>query len=384
MELIYLDANSTTPLDPRVFEAMKPYFLEKFGNPSAKTHSFGWDADLGVETARKNLASLVSAIPKEIFFTSGATESNNIALRGVADYHKGEKIHIISTLTEHKSTIETLKFLSQNGVEITFLKPDKYGRISKENLESAIKPHTKLLSVIWANNEIGTLNPIAEIGSICEASNILFHVDACQGLGYLPIDVQKNKIHLLSMSSHKMYGPKGIGALFIRQTPQRVKLSPILFGAGHEKGIRPGTLNVPAIVGFGEAALIAKKEMKQYSVFIQDLRDQMLLDFLKLPFVELNGHPVQRLPNNLNLTFKEIPNTELLKKLPQLALSTGSACSAGSVEPSHVLSAIGLSEESAGWSLRIGLHKFISARETAEATEKIKSAALQLHERRLY
>lgn len=384
MELIYLDANSTTPLDPHVFDIMKPYFLEKYGNPSSTTHSFGWDADLGVETARKHIAALISAVPKEIFFTSGATESNNMALRGIADFHKGEKIHIISTLTEHKSTLETLKHLAQAGVEITLLKPDNYGRISTENVESAIKPHTKLVSVIWANNEIGTLNPLAELGRICEASNILFHVDACQGLGYLPLDVQKCKIHLLSMSSHKMYGPKGIGALFIRQIPQRVKLSPIMFGAGHEKGIRPGTLNVPAIVGFGEAAFLAKKEMKNYTPQLQDLRDQMLLEFLKLPFIQLNGHPVQRLPNNLNLTFKEVPNTELLKKLPQLALSTGSACSSGTAEPSHVLSAIGLSEESIGCTLRIGLHKFITEEHVLKIITQIKSASLQLHERRHY
>jgi cysteine desulfurase len=363
---------------------MSPYFLEKFGNPSSTTHCYGWEADLGVETARKQISQLFSCAPKEIFFTSSATESNNLALRGTFNHYKNEPIHIIASLTEHKATLETLKQLAKEGAEITLIKPDSYGRLSAESVKNSLKKHTRLVSVIWANNEIGTLNPISELGEICESENILFHVDACQGAAYFPIDVQKNRISLMSISAHKMYGPKGVGALFIRQLPQRVKIEPILFGAGHERGLRPSTLNVPAIVGFGAAAEIAKSEMKIYTNRIAKWRDRILLEILKLPFAQLNGHPTQRLPNNLNFTFQDVPNSELLKRLPEFALSTGSACSTGSTEPSHVLSAIGLREDEILSSIRIGLHKFLDDSQIETFIQKLKSAAIQLHERRFY
>ncbi len=373
-------------MDERVFESMKPYFMEKFGNASSNTHSYGWDADLAVETARKQVASLIQATPKEIFFTSGATESNNLAIQGVARSYleQQHKVHIISTLTEHRSSIEILKYLSENGVEVTLLKPDSYGRISAQQVEASIKPHTRLVSVIWANNEIGTLNPLQDIGDVCEAHKALFHVDASQGCAYLPLDVQKNKIGLLSLSAHKMYGPKGVGGLFVRQIPQRVRLAPLLFGAGHEKGIRPGTLNVPAIVGFGKACEIAQQEMKKTSAYLSDMRDQMLIEILKLPHAQLNGHTTQRLPNNLNFTFESVTNAELIKYLKDIALSTGSACSTGIAEPSHVLGAIGLTEEQISCTVRIGLHKFLTPEDAAFATDKIKKAALHLKERSIY
>ena len=385
---IYLDYNSTTPMDERVFEAMKPYFIEKFGNASSKTHSYGWDADIGVETARKQIATALNCLPKEIFFTSGATESNNLAIRGVIDSIRAQNradavIHIISTQTEHKAVYDVLKHLENDNIEVTYLKPDSYGRVSLEQIKSAQKPNTALVSIIFGNNEIGTLNPINEIGAYLTSQGIAFHTDAAQAFGQVAIDVQKLNIDLLSLSGHKIYGPKGIGALFIRQMPKRIRINPITFGGGQEKEMRPGTLNVPSIVGFGKAAEIAVQELKANNQKISAIRDDMIIELLKIPFAQLNGHPVQRLANNISLTFEGIPNSQLLMELKDLALSTGSACTTGSTEPSHVLKALGHSDELCMSTIRIGIGRSTTEEEAQYAIQRIKSVAFSLRERSL-
>lgn len=385
---IYLDYNSTTPMDERVFEAMKPYFIEKFGNASSKTHSYGWDADIGVEIARKQIATAINALPKEIYFTSGATESNNLALTGTIEYIKGQSsssspLHIISTQTEHKAVYDVLKH-HEKDIEVTFIKPDQYGRISLEQVKAAQKPHTVLVSIIFGNNEIGTLNPISEIGAYLTSQGVLFHTDAAQAFGQVAIDVQKMNIDLLSLSGHKIYGPKGVGALFIRQMPKRARLSPILFGGGQEKEMRPGTLNVPSIVGFGKAAEIANQELKKNNDKISAIRDDMIVELLKIPFAQLNGHPVQRLSNNISLTLEGIPNSQLLMELKDLALSTGSACTTGSTEPSHVLKALGHSDELCMSTIRIGVGRSTTEEEAQYAVKRIKEVAFNLRERGLY
>lgn len=388
---IYLDYNSTTPMDERVFETMRPYFLEKFGNASSKTHSYGWDADIGVENARKQIATSLNCLSKEIFFTSGGTESNNLALRGSIDYIKrtssaNESIHIITTQTEHKAVLNVVENMvaTIEGVEASYLKPDIYGRVSLDQIKSEMKPHTALVSVIFGNNEIGTLNPISEIGAFLTSQGILFHTDAVQAFGQIPIDVQKMNIDFLSLSGHKIYGPKGVGALFVRQMPKRARLNPIIVGGGQEKGLRPGTLNVPGIVGLGKAAELATQEMKDKSPAIQKIRDDMILELLKIPFAQLNGHPLQRLPNNINITLEGIPNAQLLIELKDLAISTGSACTTGSTEPSHVLKAIGLSDEKCISTIRIGIGRPTTEEQAQYAVQRIKDVAFTLKERISY
>ncbi len=386
---IYLDNNSTTPMDPQVFEKMIPFFTENFGNASSKTHQYGWDSDMAVETARKKIAQTIGCLPKEIFFTSGGTEANNLAIHGLVNYFKknypDEPIHIITGKTEHKSVAQIIEELSNNGaIEVTWLECDSYGRVSLEQIQQALKPETKLVSLIFGNNEIGTINPIKEIGTFLTSQGVTFHTDAVQAYGQLPIDVQALNIDLMTLSSHKIYGPKGVGALFVRQAPRRVRLSPILLGGGQEKELRPGTLNVPAIVGFGEAAEISHKELKETSHRVQRYRDQMLLELLKIPFAELNGHPINRLPNNISITFTGISNSQLMMALKDLAISTGSACTTGSTEPSHVLKALGLSDEKCMSTIRIGLGKFTTEEEVLTATQKIRNAAINLKERSVY
>jgi cysteine desulfurase len=385
---IYLDYNSTTPMDERVFEAMKPYFVEKFGNASSKTHSFGWDADIAVENARKQISTSINCLAKEIFFTSGGTEANNLALSGAIDYLKehgpDQPLHIITTQTEHKAVLSVTEKIERSGVEVSYLKCDQYGRVSLEQIKSELKPHTVLVSVIFGNNEIGTLNPIGEIGAFLTSQGILFHTDAVQAYGQIPVDVQKLNIDLMSLSAHKIYGPKGVGALFIRQMPKRVRLNPIIVGGGQEKEIRPGTLNVPGIVGFGKAAEMATQEMKIHIPRIQKVRDEMILELLKIPFVTLNGHPIQRLPNNISVTFEGIPNAQLLTELKDLALSTGSACTTGSTQPSHVLRALGLSDEKCMCTIRIGVGRLTTEDEAKYAVKRIKDVSFNLKERFAY
>lgn len=386
---IYLDNNSTTQIDPRVFEKMIPYFTETYGNPSSKTHQYGWDADIAVEAARKKIAKAIGCLPKEIIFTGGGTEANNLALRGFVDYIKNqnstEPIHIITTPTEHKSVAQVIDELEKRDLaSVTRLKCDRYGRVTLEQVKAALTPHTKLVSIIFGNNEIGTLNPIKEIGMFLTTQGVAFHTDAVQAFGQVAIDVQSLNIDMMSLSGHKIYGPKGVGALFVRQMPKRVRLNPILFGGGQEKEQRPGTLNVPAIVGFGEAAELALNELPETSSRVQGHRDQMLLELLEIPFAELNGHPVNRLPNNISLTFTGIPNSKLLMELKDLALSTGSACTTGSTEPSHVLKALGHSDEKCMQTIRIGLGKFTKDEDLLKATQRIKNAVLGLKERSVF
>lgn len=379
---IYLDSNSTTPVDPRVLEAMIPFYTGKFGNSSSKTHSYGWDADFAVENARKQIAKLIHCDAREITFTSGGTESNNMVLQGIVYHHLKngrEKIHIISSEIEHHAILDVLKRLELfPQVDVTYVKPDKYGRIDPIHISNNLRPETALVSIIFANNEIGTINAIEDIGQLCESHNIPFHTDAVQALGLLPVDVQKLKIDFLSISAHKMYGPKGVGALFIRHNPKRMRIEPILFGSQQEKGLRPGTLNVPGIVGLGKACEITFNERDSYVEKIEALKNNLTVEILKIPYAKLNGHPLQRLPNNINITFEGIPQGELIRALKNLAISTGSACTSGTTEPSHVLRAIGLSETDCYSTIRIGISKYTTDGDIKKAAHDIQSVVHRL------
>lgn len=356
---IYLDNHATTPVDPRVLEAMLPYFTEKFGNPASRQHQFGWEAESAVELARKQIAELINANPKEIIFTSGATESINLVLKGIALAYAEKGKHIITTQIEHKATLDTCKRLEKIGFKIDYLPVDKYGVVDPDEIKKRITSETILVSVMFANNEIGTIEPIEEIGKICSEMNVLFHTDAAQALGKVPIDVQKLNIDLMSVSAHKLYGPKGIGALFIKKKTPKIKIVPIIDGGGHENGLRSGTLNVPGIVGFGKACEIAKLEMKNEAERTKYLRDKLQNGIMnKLEDVYLNGHPTQRLPNNLNLSFYGVESEAILMGMKEVALSTGSACSSASVEKSHVLKAIGLNDDLISSAIRFGIGRF--------------------------
>ncbi len=374
---IYLDNHATTLVDPRVFEAMKPYFSEIFGNPASATHSFGWMAEEAVKQAREQVAKLIHADPKkEIIWTSGTTESINMALLGIS---KNAGDHIISVVTEHRAALETLKFLEGNGIQVTYLPVDSHGLVDPENIRKAITPKTVLISVMAANNEIGTIHPIAEIGKIAKEMEILFHVDAAQACGKIPVDVQLMGIDLLSMSAHKVYGPKGVGALYIRRRNPHVKIEPLIYGGSHEGGLRGGTLNVPGIVGMGKAFEIAGQEMETESLRLVSLRDrlyQKLSD--KLPQVMLNGHPTQRLAGNLNVSFLGVRSSDLISQLKDIAISSGSACTSGSLEPSYVIRALGVGEERARSSIRIGLGRFNTEEEIYFAVDKISHAVSEL------
>lgn len=356
---IYLDNHATTPVDPRVLEAMLPYFTEKFGNPASRQHKFGWEAESAVELARKQIAELINSNPKEIIFTSGATESINLAIKGVAFAYAEKGKHIITTQIEHKATLDTCKRLEKMGFKVEYVPVDKYGVVDPDEIKKRITPETILVSVMFANNEIGTIEPIEEIGKICSEMNVLFHTDAAQALGKIPIDVQKLNIDLMSVSAHKLYGPKGIGALFIKKKTPKIKIIPIIDGGGHEGGLRSGTLNVPGIVGFGKACEIAKLEMKEEAERTKHLRDKLQNEIMsKLEDVYLNGHPEQRLPNNLNLSFYGVESEAILMGMKEVALSTGSACSSTNVEKSHVLKAIGLNDDLISSAIRFGIGRF--------------------------
>lgn len=353
-----MDYHSTTPVDPRVLKSMLPYFTDNFGNASSLDHSFGYDASISVESARDKIAQLIGCKKNDIIFTSGATESNNLAIMGVMQRYSDRGNHMITTSTEHKAILEIIPQLKELNKKITILPVDKYGQIDVKELKNAITKDTILISIIAANNEIGTINDLEVIGKIAHENEILFHTDAAQAVGHIPIDVEKMNIDLMSFSAHKMYGPKGIGALYIRGIKPRVKLTPIIRGGGQERNIRSGTLNVPGIVGFGKAAELAKKEMsvanKQYSEGI----GIMLKSFEKLG-AKLNGHPTNRLPQNLNVYFPNIESKAILNLISkQISISAGSACTTQSVEPSHVLLATGLSIDNAHSSIRFGLGRF--------------------------
>jgi len=358
---VYMDYAATTPVDPRVLKAMLPYFTKKFGN-TMSLHSFGMEAKKALEDSRATIADLMNAKPEGIIFTSSATESNNLALKGIAFANKDKGKHIIVSKIEHHCVLNSAHWLEKNGFEVTYLPVDKYGLIDLGELERAIREDTILVSIMHANNEIGTIEPIAEIGKICKEKGVYFHTDAAQSFGKIPIDVEKMNIDLLTASSHKMYGPKGAACLFIRKG---VKIEPLLHGGGHEFGLRSSTVNVPAIVGFAEAARICKKEMKKEAERLTRLRDRLIKGCLKIENSHLNGHPTQRLPNNANFWFAYIEGESLVTQLDMygIAASTGSACSSESLEPSHVLLAIGLKPHEAHGSLRLSIGRWTRRKE---------------------
>jgi cysteine desulfurase len=361
---IYLDNNATTPVDPRVLDAMLPYFREEFGNAASRSHAYGWRAEEAVEDAREKIAALIGASGKELVFTSGATESNNLAIKGVAEFYKDKGDHIITTRTEHKCVLDTCKRLERQGFRVTYLDVDKAGRVSADQVREAMTDKTILVSVMFANNEIGTVQPVAEIGALCREKGVLFHTDAVQGVGKLPFNVDEVKADLVSVTAHKIYGPKGIGALYVRRKPTRVRIAPLIDGGGHERGMRSGTLNVPGIVGFGKAAELARAEMAEEGLRTGRLRLKLQEYFFShLDKLELNGHPVHRLPGNLNVSFAYVEGEALMMAIKNVAVSSGSACTSASLEPSYVLRACGVSEELAHTSIRFGIGRFNSEEE---------------------
>lgn len=357
---IYMDNHSTTPLDPRVFEVMTPFFLEKFGNASSRSHSFGWEAEAAVEKAREEICRLIGAEdPKEIVFTSGATESNNLAIKGAADFYQSKGKHLITLETEHKATLDAHKSLEKRGFSVTYLKPQQDGLIDLTLLKAAITDQTILVSIMHANNEIGVVQPMQAIGEICRERGVLFFSDAVQSAGKIPVNVRDFNVDLLSLSAHKMYGPKGIGALWVRRSKPRVRISPFIDGGGHERGMRSGTLNVPGIVGFGAAARIAYESMASEAIRLTKMRDRLWSGIQsRLDYVFVNGSMTERLPGNLNVSFAYVEGESILMALKDIAVSSGSACTSASLEPSYVLKALGVGEELAHTSIRFGLGRF--------------------------
>ena len=379
---IYLDNHATTPMDPRVLESMLPYFTEKFGNAASRNHAFGWEAEEGVETARKQIAKLIHADAKEIVFTSGATESNNLALKGVVEMYHEKGDHIITSSTEHRAVLDTAKTLeTKRGVKVTYLPVDKFGMVNPEDVRNAITDKTILISVMFANNEIGTINPINAIGKIAKEKGILFHCDATQGVGKVPIDVQEMGIDLMSFSAHKIYGPKGVGALYVRKKNPRVRIAAQMDGGGHERGMRSGTLPVPLIVGFGKACELCEQEMAADAARLSVMRDRLHATITKaLEEVYLNGHPTERLPHNLNISFAYVEGESLLMGCKEVALSSGSACTSATLEPSYVLRALGVGAELAHSSIRFGLGRFTLDEEVDYAAKKIIETVTKLRE----
>jgi cysteine desulfurase len=356
---IYMDNHATTRVDPRVLEAMLPYFSEKFGNAASRNHEFGWKAEEAVETSRAQIARLIGASPREIVFTSGATESINLALKGIAEAYRNRGNHIITQVTEHKAGLDVCKRLEESGFEITYLRVDREGLIDVDQLRQAITPKTILISIMSANNEIGTIQPIAEIAKAAKETDIFLHVDAAQAVGKIPIDVQKDGIDLLSISAHKLYGPKGVGALYVRRKNSRVEVVPIMDGGGHERGMRSGTLNVPGIVGLGKACEICHREMNEEAPHLAALRDRLKDALLGgLEDAQVNGSMAHRLPNNLNVSFPGVEGEALMMGINDVAVSSGSACTSAMIEPSHVLRALGVPEELSHSSIRFGLGRF--------------------------
>lgn len=372
---IYLDYNSTTPLDPEVLKEMLPYLTDKFGNAASKSHHYGWEADEAVETSRKKISGLINANPNEIIFTSGATESINLALKGSAENFENKKNHIITSSIEHKAVLDSLKYLEKFGIDVTIIKVDKKGFVNPGDVEKAVKPETSLISIMMANNEIGTIQPVAEIAGICREKGILFHTDATQMVGKIPVDANALGIDMMSFSAHKIYGPKGIGALYVKNKNPKIRISEQISGGGHEKGLRSGTLNVPAIVGFGRACELCKEKMFfEYQSQVV-MRDRLIYSFLKkLEFTKLNGDKVKRLPNNVNICFENVDSTVLMSEVKELAFSTGSACSSTSLELSHVLKAIGLNDNESRYTVRFGIGRFTTNEEIDFAIERVIKA----------
>ena len=378
---IYLDHAATCPVDRRVVDKMIPYFTDAFGNAASRTHAFGWRAEEAVENAREEIAKTIGADPKEIAWTSGATESDNLAIKGVAEYLEEQGNHIITVVTEHKAVIDTCKYLERRGREVTYLPVDKHGLVTPEEVNAAITDKTVLVTIMHANNETGVLQPIEQIGAVCRKRKVLFHTDATQSFGKVPIDVQKMNVDLMSMSAHKIYGPKGVGALYVRRRRPRVRLAPQVHGGGHERGNRSGTLNVPGIVGFGEAVRIARESMPEESARIRELRDYMRARIEReIPHVQLNGHPEHMLPGHLNMSFSYIEGESLLMALKDVALSSGSACTSASLEPSYVLRAMGLDDELAHSSLRMTIGRFTTKEELDYVVDLLRKHVERLRE----
>lgn len=376
---VYLDYAATTPVDKRVAEKMIPYLTETFGNPASNSHAFGWEAEEAVEKARADIAALINADPKEIIFTSGATESDNLAIKGAANFYKTKGKHLITVKTEHKAVLDTMRELERQGFEVTYLGVQENGLINLEELKAAIRDDTILISIMWVNNEIGVVQDIPAIGEICRERKIVFHVDAAQACGKVPVDVEAAKIDLLSMSAHKVYGPKGIGALYVRRKP-RVRLEAQMHGGGHERGFRSGTLPTHQIVGMGEAFRIAKEELEQDMAHYRKLRDIFLKGIEGIEEVYINGDLEHRAPNNLNVSFNFVEGESLIMAVKELAVSSGSACTSASLEPSYVLRALGRNDELAHSSLRITFGRMTTEEEVQFAAKLIKSKIGKLRE----
>jgi cysteine desulfurase len=378
---VYMDNHATTQVDPRVLDAMLPYFTEKFGNAASRNHEFGWKAEEAVETARGQIARLIHASPREVIFTSGATESINLALKGVVVARRAEAIGLVTQASEHKAVLDTCKRLESSGCEVTYLPVDKDGLLNLDDLRRAITPKTALISIMHANNEIGVIQPIEEIGIIAKEKKVCFHVDAAQSVGKIPVDVEKCGIDLLSISGHKIYGPKGVGALYVRRKDPRVELSPLIDGGGHERGLRSGTLNVPGIVGLGKSCDICQKEMGEESERLRRLRDKLQNTITsRLEDTFLNGSMLHRLPNNLNLSFAGVEGDALLMGISDVAVSSGSACTSATLEPSHVLRALGVSEGLAHSSIRFGLGRFNTEEEVDYVADRVVETVKRLRE----
>jgi len=379
---IYMDNHATTRVDSRVVEAMLPYFTEKYGNAASRNHSFGWEAEEAVDKARNQLAELISGKSKEIIFTSGATESDNLAIKGVVEFYKDKGNHVVTCVTEHKAVLDSCRALERQGrATVTYLKVDKYGMVDPEDVRKAITDKTVLVTIMYANNEIGTIHPIREIGKITREKGVIFHCDAVQAIGKVPVNVDLDGIDLLSMTAHKLYGPKGIGALWIRSKGPRVRLSPIIDGGGHERGMRSGTLNVPGIVGFGKACEIAQAEMTEDGRRVLDLRQRLQAGlFEHLDELYLNGHPTERLPGNLNVSFAYVEGESLLMGINDVAVSSGSACTSATLEPSYVIRALGVDDELAHSSIRFGLGRFNTSEEVDYVTQRVTKEVRRLRD----
>ena len=379
---IYMDNHATTPVDKRVLEAMLPYFSEKFGNAASRNHSFGWEGEEAVDKARNQIASLINAKSKEIIFTSGATESDNLAIKGVVEFYREKGNHVITCVTEHKAVLDSCKALERTGkATVTYLKVDKYGMVDPDDVRKAITDKTVLISIMYANNEIGTIHPIAEIGKIAKEKGVIFHCDAVQAVGKIPVDVEKDNIDLLSLSAHKIYGPKGVGGIYVRSKGPRVRITPQMDGGGHERGMRSGTLNVTGIVGLGKACEVAHADMAEDNVRLIELRDKLQAGiYERLDEVYLNGHPTERLPGNLNVSFAYVEGESLLMGMNDIAVSSGSACTSATLEPSYVIRALGTDEELAHSSIRFGLGRFNTEEEVDFVTERVCKEVKRLRE----
>jgi cysteine desulfurase len=376
---IYMDYSSTTPVDPRVADKMIPYLREQFGNPASRSHMYGWSAEKAVEQARADVAALVNADPREIIWTSGATEGNNLALKGAAHFYQTKGKHIITVKTEHKAVLDTVRELERQGFEATYLQPQDNGLITIEQLAAAIRPDTILVSVMWVNNEIGVIQPIDEIGELCRSKGIIFHSDAAQATGKTPIDLEKTKVDLVTFTAHKSYGPKGVGALYVRRKP-RVRLEAQMHGGGHERGLRSGTLATHQIVGMGEAFRLAKEEMDTEIVRIRALRDRLAKGLIEMEEVYVNGDMDHRVPHNLNVSFNYVEGESLIMAIKDIAVSSGSACTSASLEPSYVLRALGRSDELAHSSIRFTFGRFTTNEDVDFTIDLIKKKVEKLRE----